>query len=286
MEIKKIKSKFNKKRPKLRNNDLDVGKKKDEQAATLENANKPLGTFKRISNHSKAAKIGQHKKVLKPVMLAVISALVIGSLFGVILLRMFVTMDGTPEIGGNPNPAAVTADDAEEDNTEDSSGQDVRSVEMESITAYVLQGGIFSEKENADTWAVNFEEANIPAMIWHRDDQYFLFTGVNSSAEEASQAADELETEELEIYSKEWNTPPVEISLSANEEEWLNSYLAWWKKALSSSGEASGELEQLKESYPEESNLLAPLYDKLAEVNEIDDKVLLELWYMYGTLHD
>jgi stage II sporulation protein B len=286
MNGKKNNSKFYKKKPKLRINNLDFTRKKDEQAATLESSNKFVGTFKRISSDSKLARIRQNKNVLKPVMLAVISALIIGSLFGVILLRMFVTMDGSPELGNNPNPAAVTAEEPAEENNEDTSVQDTNTVEFEPITANVLQGGIFSENENASAWALNFEELDIPVMIWNRDDQYYLFAGVKSSGEEASQAAAELETGELEIYSKEWSTPPLEISLNANEEEWLKSYLSWWNEALSSSEDTTTQLEQLKESIPDGNERLKPLYDELIDVNEINEKILLELWHVYDSLND
>jgi stage II sporulation protein B len=276
---------MNKKRPKLRINDLDVNRKKDEQAATLESSNKPLGTFKRLVNHSKLSKIGQDKNILKPVMLAVISALIIGSLFGVIMLRMFVTMDSSPEMGGNTNPAAIGTEDAEKENTENISDQNAQIVEFEPITAYVLQAGIFTEIENAEDWAANYEAANIPTMVWQRDDQYFLFAGVANSAEEAAPAGEELGTEELEIYSKEWSTPLIEIALTANEEEWLNSYLTFWHQALSSAAEdINNQLEQLIESFPDDADQLSPLYDKLTEINEINDTVLLELWHIYETL--
>ena len=230
--------------------------------------------------------MGQNKNVLKPVMLAVIAALIIGSLFGVIMLRMFVTMDGSPELGNNPNPAAVTADETAEENNDDTSVQDANTVEFEPVTANVLQGGIFSENENASAWALHFEELDIPVMIWNRDDQYYLFAGVKSTDEEASQAAEELETEELEIYSKEWSTPPLEISLNATEEEWLKSYLSWWNNALSSSEDTTTQLDQLKKSIPDGNERLKPLYDEIMNVNEINEKILLELWHVYESLND
>lgn len=286
MDRKKNKMTVNKKRKKLRIDDLNFKRKKDEQAATLESSNKPLGTLKRISNYTKVSKIGQNKNVLKPVMLAVISALVIGSFFGVILLRMFVTMDGTSELSMNTNPAAVITDEPAEDNNEAASEQDSHSVELAPISAFVLQAGIFSEVENAEAAAVNYEKADIPAMIWERDDQFFLFAGIANSAENAAQTADELQTEDLELYSKEWKTTAGEVSLTASEETWLNSYLEWWELALSSSGEASSQLEQLTESIPEGTDQISPLYNKLADVNEINNKILLELMYIYESLRE
>lgn len=286
MDGKKYKKTHHKKKPKLRINELDRKKKYDEQAATLENTHKPLRTFKKISSYSKVWKNKQNKNMLKPVMLAVISALVIGSLFGIIMLRMFVTMDATPEVTGNTNPAVIGTDEAEEEKESDPQ-QAENTVEFASLTAYVLQAGVFSERKNAEAWSENFKAAGIPVVIWEREGQYYLFAGVANSAEAAAQAAEELETEELELYSKEWKTKSLEISLTANEEAWLNAYLEWWNQALGSS--ATDQLNQLIDSFPDDTNLLHPLYEKLTDIQEegtIDDKKLLELWQRYETLNE
>jgi stage II sporulation protein B len=275
-------------RPKLHINKLHANRKKDEQAATLESANKPLTAIRRISNHSGVWKNSQNRNLLKPVILAVISALVIGSIFGFIMLRMFVTMDASPDLGSNPNPAAAITDDAEE-RTDNTSDQNTQTAEFESVTAHVLQAGIYSEEENAAAAAENYEKANIPAMIWERDGQYFVFAGVAGSAEQAASVASELETEELELYSKEWSTPQFELSLSQSEAEWLNSFLTWWNQALTSpsSQETEEQLKQLTEKFPNNSNQLVPLYEKLGGINKgnkISDKNLLELWHLYEAL--
>ncbi|GAB3797187.1 SPOR domain-containing protein [Virgibacillus kimchii] len=276
-------------RAKFHMNKLNLHRKKDEQAATVENTNKSFGTFREISNHSGLWKKRQNANLVKPVMLAVISALVIGSILGIIMLRMFVTMDGSPGLSGNNNPAAVSMDDAGEENTEHTLENELQTKELDAIDAYVLQAGVFSERENAEKLAESYEAANIPVMIWNRDDLYYLFAGVTSTAEEAEKAAGQLEAKELELYSKAWDTDAVELLLTGNEEEWLHAYTTWWHQAIAADAgeESASDLEQLTETFTDESNELTGLYEKLEVVqreNEITDKNLLELWHIYETL--
>jgi stage II sporulation protein B len=277
-------------KPKVRIHELKKNKRKDEQAATAENINKSLGSLHNISKHSGIWKNRENRNLFKPFMIAVISALMIGSLFGVLMLRMFVTVDG-PEVAGNNNPAAVNIDEEEEQNKEEASEKMLQSVEFASINAYVLQAGIFSERANAETEAADFAAENTPVMVWPRDDQYFLFAGVEKSAEAAAQDASKLETEEFELYSKTWDTPAFELSITPEEEAWLESYLTWWDDALTSpeTEETADGLVQLTASFSDESNQLTPLYEKMAAMennNEVTDIDLLELWYAYASLQE
>src|SRR5699024_3849241 len=58
---------------------------------------------------------------------------------------------------------------------------------LEPIHTYVLQGGVFSEKENAQQLAKKFQKNHINTIRWKRDQQFFLFAGIASTNEQAEQ---------------------------------------------------------------------------------------------------
>src|SRR5699024_11864220 len=117
-----------------------------EQAATVENADQQNQTFDSNSDNmnplNKKIKLG----AFKPVVIFISAAIFIGSILGFIMLNTFGNINDLSNHGNNPEATNAVA--ADKDTEKKSNASD----EQKAITAYVLQGGVFSEKANADQW--------------------------------------------------------------------------------------------------------------------------------------
>lgn len=158
----------------------------------------------------------------KQLIFAICSSLCIGTIFGFITLQMSKQED--------PHHATIL-------NSSTGNEREEKSVkQIESFHVYVVQGGVFSEQENAKQWGGKYEKLDFPAVPWKRDKEFYLFTGVAETAEIANQYAQEMDEQGLDAYVKEWEVRAVNNDLSETDLNWLNSFLAQWQKSLQSIG--------------------------------------------------
>jgi len=117
---------------------------REEQAASFDDS-KPPSHFDRIQvNHQKKTKIKSIYQFLKPFVVTILTAIIVGAVLGFLMLRMF---------GG------VGADTEEEQGTPVSSFQNTNELEdetqkitLDSIDTFIMQGGVFTEENNALEW--------------------------------------------------------------------------------------------------------------------------------------
>jgi len=109
-------------------------------------------------------------------------------------------------------------------NTKDTPKEDTSKITLSSIRAFVLQGGLFSEEENAKEFASKYNSKNIKTVIWERDSQYYLITGLANSMESAKDLRDQQEGDGLEVFVKGWESPSIDVQLAKNESEWFQSF--------------------------------------------------------------
>ncbi|MEC5422039.1 hypothetical protein QGM71_00850 [Virgibacillus sp. C22-A2] len=284
---------------KLNINDNDTSKEshevKRELAASLqESENGQIPTFSRPNTNKYKENSNKQQKYtfLKPVIFAVLSAIIIGTILGVIMLRMFVTMgEDSPATGETITPIM----DTEEENTNDENEavSETISENHESISAFVLQAGVFSEESNANEWASDYYRAGLPGVIWERDNQYFLLVGLTNSKEQAMQLAADLEKDGFETFIKEWKTNGSEIELTNTEHAWLHDFHEHWYMYFNSLNEqtvlSGNEWKDLITAYPEASEKLSTISQEIIrlqkEMDESDkvetQNILLELWKQY-----
>ncbi|WP_373892968.1 SPOR domain-containing protein [Virgibacillus natechei] len=268
-----------------------VGKsKKDnrEHAATLQDSeDDPIPAFARENDHKPPKKQNRLKR-FKPIIVTIITAIAIGSILGVIMLRMFVGIDS--DMTESNNIPAATIDEEDED-----SNADIATSTLEQINAYVLQGGVFSDETNAEEWISKYEQAGFPSFIWEQEEKYFLLVGLANTEERAEQFANQLKEHEFDIYVKEWTTEEGEVDLTEEEHEWLQSFHENWQEGLNAlendEGFAVDNWEALIENYPEDSENLAGLKEKLSDFQESiqaqvkgfeAQHILLQLWQQYS----
>jgi len=260
---------------------------KDEVAATVEKTNH--FTNERAKKKSVGSNRGKQLILkFKPLITTIFLALIIGSIFGFVMLKIFGTIDNGMATPGN-NPV-VNLDKATEKDDE-IEGED--NIELPTIQAYILQGGVFSSEENAEEFARKYQENEIPTIIWPRENEYFLLLGVAHTLEKGEKLASRIEEEELEVFVKEWATQASEISLTSNEEEWINSFQKWLTSSIEELDEQENSsissLEKLLSDLPDDSGSLESFKESIqAIVKKVKEdgrsptqEDLLNMWLQY-----
>lgn len=272
------------------------GKKSNhnEQAATMENASeKEIPAYERF--HSSKRKHGRNRLFgrdlkgsshLKTIAVAVISAIVIGTFLGFIMLNMFDGI-GTATNGDSGSGSVSTVDSNNSETAENESAFD-----LDPLQAFVLQGGVFSDEENASDWVHKFQKADHPALIWERDSQFTLLTGIASNEGQAKELAKDFSDED--IYVKEWATEKTDITVTKAEAEWLKAFADVWEDSVKTLSDDSSfttdAWDQLLDEFPKQAQQLTTFQEELQksldQVKKKDNKssrqlFLLEQWLQY-----
>lgn len=180
-----------------------VSKKKQLQAQPIQKVTKQL----------------KNNKKLKNILFAIGSSLFIGIIFGLVTLYMLKQED--------PDNASILHTTTDEEQNESENEGDV--LQIEAIKVYVVQGGVFSSKENIADESKAFSDAGLPVNSWERDGDYYLFTGISSTLENAEKLESNIREE---VYVKEWEVPSIEMKMTESEQQWLLAFLDVWKQTL------------------------------------------------------
>lgn len=186
---------------------------------------------------------------MKKIFFAIGTSLLIGIIFGFITLKMVKQED--PE---NKSILHTTAHENREDNNEENTNM----MTFDSLHAYVIQGGVFSEKENADKSAQSFHALDFSTVSWERETDYYLFAGIHASEESAKLLADEMIKENLDVYVKKWEIEGGQIDVTEADKSWLLTFLELWKSSLHSLENNNGISIEEWDQLLNDSNGLSP----------------------------
>ena len=269
---------------------------KNELAATIDK-NRETSSF--IADHHKKNMESSSKKIqfiqiVKPLTIAISLAVIIGTIFGFIMLKIFGTIDNGMISQGN-NPIVSVENSSEK---EENAKKDVMKTELPGIQAYILQGGVFSSKENAEKFADDFQGNGVMTMIWKRDNEFFLILGLSHSLKEANKMAANIEENNLDVFVKEWETPTREIKVTKDEEEWIHSFQMTLNTAIerldNPKNDSFAEWDDLLKNIPNQSESLSSFEELIHELlnNEKENndsksftqKDLLKIWLQYENL--
>lgn len=185
---------------------------------------------------------------LGSLLFATVFAVVIGVAFGFLLLQ-FVLSDEKAETAFDPTATPPS----EGEPTEGKVGG-FTSTSIPEMEIFVVQGGVFSTANSANTVAARLEEAGVPTAIVEQGEQSFLFTGVAPTLEEARQLASVIKEEGFEAYQKPFSLAELEISeITSGEKEAITTMQPVFTTLLTStyqlqSSGGVGEVETLGES--------------------------------------
>lgn len=275
--------------------DLSEDRNKDQDTSETKHATQVHPTLMPINyreddRSKKRLPIGKKINILKPMMIAIFSAILVGSILGFFMLNMFTNLGEDIE-SHSQEPTNVHA------NPVDKADHTVSAATLEGMRAFVLQGGVFSKAENADEWALKFQQATIPTVVFEKDQQHYLFVGIASTENEAKKLAKTVTDQQFEVYVKEWKSEDVELELTAEEQHWLESFQKQWKDTLQlihTGEEVSLEgWDDLVNSHPLESERVLQLVDNIHTFYDKDSDehshfewqaMLLSTWKIYENM--
>ncbi|WP_026906336.1 SPOR domain-containing protein [Paucisalibacillus globulus] len=272
-----------------------IGKVNREQAATVEESSEnKIQTFAReydtpLSLSKSIPKNRNYFNMFKPIIIAIISAITIGSIMGFVMLKIIVNFDNDL----NATPAyLVPGQNEENDNKEKGSAGESTSngslFQISAMSAFVLQGGVFSSVANAEAESAKFIEQGYSPVIWEKDSQYFLLISSGISKEDLQEDTDALMDHGIDAYAKEWTVGEKEIKLTEKEYNWFSSFQDNWNMAL---GKDNIEIETWKGlvgEAPKGSEAFNSFVANITEqINSVNDKnsgqVLLSMWELYDS---
>ncbi|WP_058307243.1 SPOR domain-containing protein [Gracilibacillus massiliensis] len=190
----------------------------------------------------------------KSLILSALTAILIGSFLGFLMLKIFVDMD--PEEvafdSNSTNNQAVTASSEGEDEESKPANSDTESYQGRAFNFFVTQAGVFSTEGGAEELVQELSADGIKGMVWHRDGSFHVFVGLHSTHEGSKQFASTNFSTENEFYAgKEWQTNSNEINVSEQEIEWLQTIEIKIEEQLSNTTELVEEGKWL-DAIPEE----------------------------------
>lgn len=209
---------------------------------------------------------------LVPIIVTVISAVVIGTVFGIFLLQLFVGVENE-EAEDSP---ALQSPQAKPQTTVILEDEPTR------LSAHVVQAGVFVERQNVEDWQEHYESFGESTFVWERDGQFYLFIGIFATGEEAKEKVEEMQNEDFDVFAKPWVTE-LENMDSIESEDWMNDFQQAWHESLvqrdaaplqklAETGSAADEFQRILEN-PENENIELEL-------------LLLELMYTFDQLND
>lgn len=247
--------------------------KADEHKKKEQNGNIKIEAAKETIEIIPESEFKKGRSKLQLLLVTILSAVVLGVVIGAVMLKLltvFEADEASVAVSGHVNGAA---------------GQ-----KSEVLTAYVLQGGVFAKKKNAEEWLAKYNKAGVPATLWKQDESYYLFAGVATAESQAAEQAAEMKQKKLDIYVKEWTAPIANGFLTEKEKKWIGEFSTIWSTTLQQSVEnkkiSEADWEKLVKSAPAESvacqNLAKSINGNINKLKKNDSKTarqaLLNIW--------
>src|SRR5690625_4907360 len=206
---------------------------------------------KRIKSINKSTDITL-KNNKKRLLITICFSLFIGIIFGLITLKMLKQED--IEHG---NTLQTGTEVQREDRTEE------KMKEFEPINIFVIQGGVFSEEENAKSRIKQFEKLHFPAISWERDGTYYIFSGMYTSEEKAKQFVKEMDAQGLEVYVKEWDINVGKQMVTEMDYNWIQTFVDIWYQSLKSLDISNDRLDEEWNNLIDSSHQLSQSFSDL-----------------------
>ncbi|MFO1443096.1 hypothetical protein KDN24_07680 [Bacillus sp. Bva_UNVM-123] len=131
--------------------------------------------------------------LLSPLVIVVLFAIIVGTSFGLIFLKL-VTTEKIVETAAEPVNAQPKNSDGKQ--------AIVEKLQLEPLSTFVIQGGVFSNIEAAKQLQTENTKKGVPSQIVKKDGQAFLFLSVADSLEHAKEIGTQLSNKGVEVFAK------------------------------------------------------------------------------------
>ncbi|WP_217586858.1 hypothetical protein [Lentibacillus saliphilus] len=205
---------------------------------------------------------------LRSIVIAVFSAVAIGLCLGFIML--FIMGGGTDDQSTASNGSNGMSDQGTDNqDTEDTIGGNSERT-MKPMQAFVLQGGVFSSDENAQSFEQSFRDSGFSPVIWERDGTFYLFLGVTQTKQQGSAITEAYS--DHDIYVKEWNLEAATLKLDSHMFAWLEAVQSTWQQSLQKVSEKNvidaSAWQAIINDYPNQSERFLELYNVIKNGQE------------------
>jgi len=285
---KQAKEKFNRER----NRNIEVVEKIgiEEAAAMEESSENNIHTFAREYDPtlklSKTKKQNTNLNMFKPIIIAIISAITIGSIMGFVMLKIIVNFDN--DVNATPAYQTIPGQGQDDQNksVEDETTSGGTLITLDSMSAFVLQGGVFSSASNAEAESSKFIDQGYSPVIWEKDSQYYLLVSSGLSKEDLQDDINVLVGSGIDVYAKEWVIGESEIKLSEEETNWVSSFQDQWNiatgKGLIEVDTWNKMVEQAPKGTESFNSFVTSLKEQLTSFNDNNSgQLLLAMWKSY-----
>jgi hypothetical protein len=145
--------------------------------------------------------------------MSLIGAIVVGAVLGFGTLKVITTTDG---------PAAPAATLQDSTTTGKTGGQQsVSAVELKDFSISIVQGGVYSTKEQLNAMKDSLTEKGFSNASVEKDGQFFLFIGVSGDLETAKTLGASFKDKGVEVYAKDFVLGSKGINASKEEKTFL-----------------------------------------------------------------
>src|SRR5690606_6501117 len=285
---KQAKEKFNRER----NRNIEVVEKIgiEEAAAMEESSENNIHTFAREYDPtlklSKTKKQNTNLNMFKPIIIAIISAITIGSIMGFVMLKIIVNFDN--DVNATPAYQTIPGQGQDDQNksVEDETTSGGTLITLDSMSAFVLQGGVFSSASNAEAESSKFIDQGYSPVIWEKDSQYYLLVSSGLSKEDLQDDINVLVGSGIDVYAKEWVIGESEIKLSEEESNWVSACQDQWNiatgKGLIEVDTWNKMVEQAPKGTESFNSFVTSLKEQLTSFNDNNSgQLLLAMWKSY-----
>ncbi|MEH7375663.1 SPOR domain-containing protein [Neobacillus drentensis] len=159
--------------PESSENDIEEFKKVPSQSGK-KSALPKITTFS--SNTKK-----KNGRPLGTILISAVFAILIGTTIGVVMLKLVITTPTNKTVVTEPTVVTEKPANTESKTTEGKTS----SAAISQVTAYVIQGGVFSSEAGAKETSSSLDSKGIPSQTVEMDGKYYLFLGVADSIEAA-----------------------------------------------------------------------------------------------------
>lgn len=219
--------------------------------------------------------------ILNKMVLAVFAGLVVGSFFGLTSLHLLTDTDDTHVFQEQPFSKNQT--------TQTSSADTLTSFTLDIPSVYVIQVGLFHERENAELRKRQLERGKIVTFIWQRGEEFFLLHSLHSDETKAKQVNEQLSDESVDAFVKKWDMPEVNKQITSDEQQFVEQFIRLWEQSLQKVelGEAIS-IEKWKDLHEREndSTLISTFQLKLEDImpnlqnEKVNSIALLQLLFL------
>jgi stage II sporulation protein B len=212
-----------------------------------------------ISTLKKSLQKKQHSGPIKSLLFSILLAIVIGTSFGFLVLKLVIN---EAKVGVDQVTTIPQDPTTEKENPVGATG----ALKLQPINTYIVQGGVFSSVESAEVGAELVKQKGVPVQIIEANGQAFLFLGLADSIDKAKAIGTSLKENDIEVFAKAYTLPEKDVKELTSTETKLLKEIEVLYQSLSSLASSA----MLSESIDE--NVLLEQKDFLLSIDKKEIK--------------